>query len=480
MHASIIMTMSRYKVFLLTIFILLASSVAAKERSLEKARDIAYDFMTSGVQTKSSIVDLRMVYDGEPAVTKSGASAPAYYVFDNASGPGFVIVSGDDAALPILGYSNSFNFRAEGMPSNLRWWLNSMRSQIEAARSAGASSSGRTADVGTDVIYYETALWDQGEPYYNDCPKDGRYRCYTGCGPTALAIAMRYRQWPEAGTGKIPAYTTETERIKVSARTLGEKYDWSQMPMTDGYFDSWTSAQISQVARLMADLGAATKADYTADGTGIWDEDVPPALIEYFGYDESMDVAFRQDWNTGWDDYTASEWYSLVKEELKNGPAVYAGADYEGTMGHMFVLAGYTTKDYYYLNWGWGGVANGYYTLEALTPEEQGAGANDMGSYHDWVSLMVNFRKSGASVTPDPELGIEESTSLKYSHASRSFTLAAGSGVEVRCTSSDGADVPVNRNANGTYTIKVSGLPSGEYHIDLVRGEESGRLIFNL
>lgn len=485
-----VICMSRYKVFLLHMFLLLSFSVTAEERSLEKAREIAYDFMTSGVQTKSSVIDLRMVYDGENHATRAAEAAPAYYVFNNEAGPGFVIVSGDDVAMPILGYSDSFNFDVVGMPANLRWWLGAMRSQIEAARNSGVMSSRAAADVGTEVIRYETALWDQGEPYYNACPMDGYSRTYTGCGPTAIAIAMRYRQWPDAGVGTIPSYTTESERIKVAARALGEKYDWRQMPMSDGYYASWTSAQKSQVARLMADIGAATKADYTVEGTGIWDEDVPPAMVKYFGYDDDMYVAFRQNLDTGRDQYTTSQWYSLVKEELKNGPAVYAGSDYEGSMGHMFILAGYTTKNYFYLNWGWGGMANGYYTLEALTPEEQGTGANDMGSYHDWVSLMVNFKKSETGTTPDPgtdpdpepdtEASIEETTTLKYDHASHSLTLVVKDGVEVRFSSRSGKNIGVERNSDGTYKLSTAGLAAGDYYIDLTKGTDSKRLIVNL
>ena len=274
------MVMSRYKVFLLIILSLVQTMLGAKERSVETARDIAYDFMTSRVQTKSSVIDLRMVYDGEAVATRSSGDAPALYVFDNSAGPGFVIVSGDDASIPVLGYSDSFNFSSEGMPSNLRWWLNTMSSQIKDLRSLNAPALSRTARVGTDVVRYETALWDQGYPYYNNCPIYSGQRSVTGCGPTAIAIAMRYREWPDAGVGTIPGYTTESYGLRVSARKLGTAYDWKNMPLTDGASGSWSSAQMAQVARLMADIGAATEADYSPEGTGIYDDIVPLALAE--------------------------------------------------------------------------------------------------------------------------------------------------------------------------------------------------------
>lgn len=483
--------MSRYKVFLLYVLILLPCLAMAEVRTIEKARELAYDFMASKMpQTKSSSMNLRMVYSGEDVLTKSSLE-PAYYVFNNESGPGFVVISGEDSTLPVLGFSDKYNFKKEGMPANLSWWFRYMSAQVSAARDAALPVFDRNADVGSDVVKYETALWDQGEPYNAQCPMDGRYRSVTGCGPTAIAIAMRWHQWPVAGKGVIPAYQVEEyddygDVIGYSdfpGRTLGETYDWSNMPLIDGYYGSWTYEQEDQVARLMADIGAATLAYYSAEGTGILDEDVPPAMKTYFGYGQSMDVVFRQDWYTGEDDYTASEWYRMVKSELAKGPAIYAGADYEGTMGHMFILAGYTTKDYYYLNWGWGGLANGYYTLEALTPEEQGYGANELGSYHDWVSLMVNMEKDpnfdagpgdgGSEPEPEPEpepvYNLKENASLVYDHAGRKLIITVESGAGVSARGERGESVPVIPAGSDVYEIDARGL-SGVYEVILSKG----------
>lgn len=465
--------MSRYKVFLLYVLLLLPCVVSAEVRSVNEARELAYDFMESRMKTKSSSINLSMVYSGEDIMTKSSLD-PAYYVFNNESGPGFVVISGDDSALPVLGFSDSQNFKKDGMPANLRWWFRYMGRQVNAAREAGLPAADRRADVGTDVIKYETALWDQGEPYNNQCPKDGRERSVTGCGPTAIAIAMRWREWPAAGTGTIPAYevpvynsdyTDITGYKDFPGRTLGDPYDWDNMPLSDGYYGNWTSAQEDQVARLMADIGAATYADYSAEGTGIWDEDVPPAMKAYFGYDQSMDVKFRQNWDTGKDQYTKSQWYKMVKDELENGPAIYAGADYEGSMGHMFILAGYTTNDYYYLNWGWGGIANGYYTLEALTPDEQGYGANELGSYHDWVSLMVNFKKD-SSFEPEPVYNLKENASLSYDHNIRTLRVTVTDGVKVSCINESGKNASVANRGSNVYEINVKGL-TGVYDVIL-------------
>lgn len=429
--------MSRYKFFILLLSLFSSLAVQAEVRTLEQARDIAYDFMESRVMTKASSLNLEMVYDGEEILTRS-ALTPAYYVFNNESGPGFVIISGEDSVCPVLGFSDSHNFKADRMPSNLRWWLRHVKRQVTAAREAGLSGAVRTASVGRDVVKYETALWDQTKPYNAQCPMDGKERSVTGCGPTAIAIAMRYREWPASGKGSIPDYEVDVydgnyEYVigtkSFPGRTLGQEYDWKNMPLTDGAAtaSNWNTYQKEQVARLMADIGAAAKADYSFEGTGIYDEDVPPALKTYFGY-ESVDVKFKEDWYTNKVLYSDSQWLQMAKDELENGPAVFAGSDDAGG-GHMFVLDGYTDSDYFSVNWGWGGYSNGYYKLNALEPADQGVGAN-MGSYNDYQSLIVNFKK-GASSSPDPEpdpepepeKSLDEMVSLKYSNGTRELTI---------------------------------------------------------
>ena len=69
---------------------------------------------------------------------------------------------------------------------------------------------------------------------------------------------------------------------------------------------------------------------------------------------------------------------------------------------------------------------------------------------------------------------------LKYIHESRTFVLTVKDGVSVNCTSGEGANIPVVRNSDGSYTVSVSGLASGRYYLDLSKGEEFKRLTFNL
>ena len=53
------------------------------------------------------------------------------YIFSNAGG--FVILSGDDCAKPILAYSTSSSFNPKNIPSAVRDWLFTYDSRIESA-----------------------------------------------------------------------------------------------------------------------------------------------------------------------------------------------------------------------------------------------------------------------------------------------------------------------------------------------------------
>ena len=65
------------------------------------------------------------------------------YAF-NCEGGGYVIVSGDDATTPILGYSPDGALNVDEMPANLRTWLEGYADQIRRLQ-RGCTQSSRTA-----------------------------------------------------------------------------------------------------------------------------------------------------------------------------------------------------------------------------------------------------------------------------------------------------------------------------------------------
>lgn len=364
-------------------FAALSLSSYAENVSEDKAKSMAMEFFQNN-HPQLSVNDLQMVYDGETPVTRANGMSPALYVFDNPHGKGFVIVSGDDIAQPILGYSYENDFPEKDLPEHVEGWLESLKTQINDGRERGgvdAPTNRALTRAGQTVVKLQTAQWGQNEPFNNKCPRIGRESTPSGCVVTATAIMMHYFKWPSYGHGTIPGYTTATHRINRPSVSLGHYYDWDGMlsKFTNG---SYSIEQGNQVAQLMVDLGTMLQADYDPNSTTANANDISLGLSTYMNYDKSS--LYRNRYQ-----YTDEEWHSMLAGELQQGrPVLYRGSNlYEG---HIFVLDGYTTDRYYSVNWGWDGYCNGWFLLNALRPSGSGTGGNN-DHYNFGQGAITNF-----------------------------------------------------------------------------------------
>ena len=372
-------------------FLFFSGIVLAGNVSEDQARQIAVSFWQSAPVTRGGIPSLQMVFHSEDLVTRSSVQSPAYYVFDNTGGPGFVIVAGDDVAMPVLGYSFEHEFSKDNLPANLKAWLEYMRDEVNEARRSGAKAESAVTrawsqvEVGTPVVELETAKWNQMEPYNLLCPIVGGESTYTGCTATAVAIVMRYHQWPEKGVGTLPGYKISRGEV-LPELPLGHTYDWKNMPLEYPYW-GYSQVEANAVAVLMRDCGWMIFSDYGpigSVGTMASSYDIPSGLKTYMGYDKKARIISRNG-------YSTFEWNALMKGELDNSrPIIYAG--FSVRSGHAFVLDGYTDQDYYRVNWGWGGYCDGYFLLTALDPEGQGAGGSE-GGYNTSQTAVIGIQK---------------------------------------------------------------------------------------
>ncbi|MCD8387346.1 MAG: C10 family peptidase [Bacteroidales bacterium] len=293
--------------------------------------------------------------------TASCDEQAAAYVFGNGDN-GYVVLSADDAALPVLGFSDSGTFDPAQMPDAMRYWLDMYATEIAYARANGyAAASASRANDWAAISPLCSTLWDQGEPYNDLCPSSNGVHAYTGCVATAMAQMMKYHQYPSVGTGTL----TNTSLSQTTIVNLADyPFQWDQM--LNSYGRNATEAQKNAVAELMLCCGMSVDMNYGLDSSGTTTNVMPTALINNFNYDKNCHLMTR-------DYYTATEWETAVYNEIKNvGPVVYAGVT-ANSEGHCFIADGY--KDgYFHFNWGWGGVSDGYYLLTALDPINQGFG----------------------------------------------------------------------------------------------------------
>ena len=349
-----------FKKFFIFLFLLFfTSALQAEEIPLSKAAAIAADFMNHDADVKSAEDPLVLLWDGRDNETKSEGFQPAFYVFGRKYGNGFVVVAADDLLRPVLAWSDEDEFIVEDMPDNIRWWCEEVCSQLSLAQSNLLTPYSASSERGEEILKYKTASWNQGDPYNMYCPEQSSKRTVTGCVATAMAIKMHYHRWPDAGVGLIPEYETSSG-LKVNERQLGQPYLWDNMPFTHVKSDKWTEEEMSEVAVLMADCGASVRANYRTTETSASEFMACNSMKEYFKYDASAYV-IEKNW------YSDQGWHDQLQEQLtENGPVYYTGDNENG--GHAFIIDGYTSKNYYHVNWGWGGNDNGFFALTAMDP----------------------------------------------------------------------------------------------------------------
>lgn len=293
----------------------------------------------------------------------------AAYIFTPSDGVGFTILSADDMAIPVYGYSDSGTFDINNIPPALEWWLNGLASEIDEARLVGlerATTSAYAPAEMTPIAPLVKTKWNQDAPYNNQTPEINGRHTYTGCVATSFAQAMKYFNYPQRGVGNITYYDSGTRRVL----NFTKDFQWDLM--LDTYkTGSYTQEQADAVAFLMKACGYSVEMSYGLQASGAVSQKLAQAAVKYFKYDEGINYYERTY-------FTLDEWTSKIYDNLKNvGPVIYDGDEMAG--GHSFICDGYDGNGYFHFNWGWGGMSDGYFILDALNPDSQGIGASEGG-----------------------------------------------------------------------------------------------------
>ena len=392
------------------------------------------------------------------------------YVFTDASTGGFLAVPGDDIAPAILGYADSGIFSADSIPPAMQWWLSEYSRQIEAAEAAGLTPARITRPERKPIAPLLSSLWDQNSPYNDLCPVISGSRSVTGCAATAMAQVMRWHQWPEKGQGSYSYYSNGTLLTLDFSKIT---FDWASMQ--DYYTASSSSASRTAVAELMYACGVSINMQYSPNASWASDFDVPQALTSYFGYDAGAHYVMR-------DFFGLIEWEDYIYNQLTEyGPVQYSGQGSDG--GHSFVCDGYSSDGFFHINWGWGGMSDGYFLLTALDPAQQGIGGSTSGyNYAQSVVADVCKPQEGSIMYPNmlmySSIGVSESSAsadnqITVTGSTYNFSTGNLSGkMGVKFTAADGSVTYANGSEidtleplagiGGYYAIMPS-LSAGNY-----------------
>ena len=342
------------------------NAMMAQEVSIDVAKSRTLDFLSRQsigpkfAKGTTSSTDLNLAY------TSKSEAKTCFYVFNVGDDNGFVIAGGDEAALEILGYCDHGSFDYDTANPAFKWWLDQYTEQIAHAQVSTSSprkAKAQTAERNSIEPLIKTK-WYQSYPYNSEIPGNESigYRYYTGCVATSMAQVMKYWEHPIKGTGS-HSYVNNTlygngGDSKTYEANFGETtYDWKNM--IDQYSlgsqeVNYTEKEAKAVGTLMYHAGVSVNMGYNTSASYAYPHAIPPALINYFGYDKSISNELRKY-------YSDEAWSDIIYNELnEHRPVLYGGG------GHSFICDGYDAEDdMFSINWGWNGSGDGYYALNS-------------------------------------------------------------------------------------------------------------------
>ena len=397
------------RICLLLINALCLLSISTQARTVQEASAIASAF----IEMYNDVAPAKRLQKAAAATTvttpvewvftqyQADNTTPAVFVF-NSTDEGFVLVSAEDEARAVLGYSDQSTFDANNIPANMQFWLQMYADELR--REGAVSDRGEKGDKAKKAIRREAkgerqetstetyptispilgeTIWGQGKPFNNKCPEINGEHTATGCVATAISQIMYVHKHPTKGTGS-HSYTTETKQLNVSANFGNTTYDWANM--IPDYTGSYTTAQADAVATLMYHVGVAADMDYTVEASGAVSSMALAALTKHFGYDKAITVLPK-------DFMTEDGLLQAIATDLQAGRPVYFSGVTVAQEGHAFVCDGMKSDGYLHINWGWNGMANGYFAISALAPEVQGTGGSASNlAFTESVGVYTNIK----------------------------------------------------------------------------------------
>lgn len=381
------------------------------EVPVELVKTVSLNFIqekprTEGLSLKSQLQKKKEIDDVITIPDEEGK--PVMYAVNFKQG-GYVIISATKKESPILGFSDTANFKLEEesiLELGLSDWITYTSNKIQKLKHTkkaeipehvafewaklGSLKKGKAKKSEVVIInglefklintirVEKSALlktkWGQGDGYNNymvekGCSRYNNRRTPTGCVTTAMAQIMRYYEHPKL-------------------------FQWGIMPNKITYVNEYNTNKANEVSKLM--LGVFLNLyhpDVDCDGVSAYSKDVPKAFFNS-GYNISKLIGFN---------------YAIFKNEINNKRPVYmsgAAVTDTGKVAHAWVADGYREEYYtwrvrnpltnqtttyynaaiyFHMNWGWNGSANGWYKAgDFKNPKEL-----DEGSYGSSENFII-------------------------------------------------------------------------------------------
>ncbi len=357
---------------LLVSLAVLSYHAAAGPVSAGMARSAANSFVKSHFKASPGSLKAPATADLVLAHSEPSGKVPranAYYIF-NIKGGGFVIVSGEDHAASVLGYSDKGQIDINNMSEPLQDMLNGYKAEVDYLL---------THDVKVPVTFNQSfndpvaivepmtkSEWGPERPYNIQCPMLRGENSKTGCQGTCMSQMLYFWRFP-LSCDSFPSYWASRLNAYVPALPATTfNYDIMLLSYSHWDFDlgkvvqdTYTEEQVQEVAKLARYCGQSVQMNYSP-AVSTPKGNVLDAMIK-FGFNSKAKRVYRVN-------YTEEAWENLARLELDAGrPIMYIafGAS-AASVGHGFILDGYDSENYFHMNMGWYGVNNGWYLLSAI------------------------------------------------------------------------------------------------------------------
>ena len=336
--------------FIVGMFVSVSLTAHGKDVNLQQAAKIAKKYVTlsRNSDTKAQTRGIQ------------GTVETPYYIFNDARGRGFVIVSGNDEMGEVLAYSTERTLDTLNANPCVKLLLEGYRQTFEVLKEGKVLVEGNTRAglISQTVSPLLKSKWGQSHPFN---AKTGYP--YSGCVATAVAQMMYYYQWPAQGRGK-NEYNVTYYNTKKSADFSQSHYDWANMLPDYRYPVRATTAQEDAVALLMSDVGIASFMQYTPNASGTQGLFAYQALQKNFDYTAAYITRAVEG---------PSRFAEILRKELLNGCPVYLeGRPTGSASGHAWVADGFDKNGLFHMNFGWEGQSDAYYSLTALNLSQTG------------------------------------------------------------------------------------------------------------
>jgi len=191
--------------------------------------------------------------------------------------------------------------------------------------------------------------WGQTAPYNAKLPiKDGG-RVLVGCVPLAMAMIMKYHDWPKQGMSNV---YFETEGRKFNFDCTEMKPQWEQYK---NQYDKEETSECAELSKILGTLTFMMSPTYKESSTSANLNHIKHIMCNNLGYSGRLSLKYKP---------LNEEAFRLMEQELRSRrPCIVA------RNSHAFICDGYE-DGFFHFNLGWRGHGNGYFRAVGGSAEQ--------------------------------------------------------------------------------------------------------------